>query len=251
MLCVLAASPAAAQQIPAGTALPIMASKGLNSAKTKVGDRIAGKLMQDVVLASGEKIRAGASVEGTVVDSSAVSSSPTSARIVVRFDRLVAGDQQYAINVGLRALASMEEVFAAQLPWSTFDDYGTSSSDWNTVQVGGAAVYRGDGTVRSAMEVIGHATDSGAVTAKLLPAPKRGCPATSGEAAREQSLWVFSPWACGTYGFNDLNIERPAVMSGSGTIDLTSPDKINVRAGSGWLLVTVAAEGSGVSPSAN
>jgi hypothetical protein len=247
VLCVLATTVGSAQQIPAGTVLPIMASKSLNSAKTRAGDRLAGKLMQDVVLPSGEKIRAGAKVEGTVVESSPA----PSARIVVRFDQLVAGDHQYAISVGLRALASMQEVFAAQLPWGTFDDYGTSSSDWNTVQVGGAAVYRGDGTVRSALEVVGHATDYGAVTAKLMPAPKQGCPSNSVETAAEQSLWVFSPWACGTYGFEDLSIGNTGSRSPSVTIDLTSAKAVNVRAGSGWLLVTVVPTQPEASPGSN
>ncbi len=130
----------------------------------------------------------------------------------------------------------MQDVFDAQLPWNTFDDYGTSTSDWNTVQVGGAAVYRGDGTVRSAMEIIGRATDYGAVTAKLRPNPKLGCPADLAEIEREQSLWVFSPWACGTYGFDDLAIAHHGSTAPVGTIELTSAKKIRIRAGSGWLL---------------
>lgn len=133
----------------------------------------------------------------------------------------------------------MQEVFAAQLPWSTFDDYGTSSSDWNTVQVGGAAVYRGDGTVRSAMKVIGRATDYGAVTAKLQPNPKLGCPAHPTEVEREQSLWVFSPWACGAYGFDDLAIAHRGSTAPIGTIELTSHKPIRIHAGSGWLLRVV------------
>jgi hypothetical protein len=248
LLCVSASTPSVAQQIPAGTALPIRSSKGLESTKAKAGDRIAGKLMQDVVLASGEKIRTGARVEGTVVDSSVQGSAP--ARVTVRFDRLVTGNQQFVIKATLRALASMEEVFAAQLPWNTFDDYGTSSSDWSTVQVGGAAVYRGDGTVRSAMEVVGHATDFGAVTAQLMPAPRRGCPGSPMDTDREQSLWVVSPWACGTYGFEGLAIAQIAAMP-PGTIELTSTKAINVRAGSGWLLVTLAPAGAGAPSATN
>lgn len=248
LLCASASTSSIAQQLPAGTALPVMTSKGLESTKAKAGDRIAGKLMQDVVLASGDRIRTGARVEGIVIESTANGSR---AQVIVRFDRLVAGKQQYAISVSLRALASMEDVFAAQLPWNTFDDYGTSSSDWNTVQVGGAAVYRGDGTVRSAMEVVGRATDSGAVTARLMPAPRHGCPAETTDTSREQSLWVFSPWACGTYGFEDLVIAQSGAVPPSGTIELTSAKAINVRAGSGWLLVTVAPAEAGASSATN
>jgi hypothetical protein len=118
------------------------------------------------------------------------------------------------------------------------------------VQVGGAAVYRGDATVRSAMEVVGHATDFGAVTAKLMPAPRRGCPANPVDT-REESLWVFSPWACGTYGFEDLTIAQSAATAQPRDIELISSKGINVRAGSGWLLVTLGPSESGASSPTN
>lgn len=225
-----------AQQIPPGTVLPIMANATLDSAKSKPGDKFTGRLMQDVALSSGEKIRAGSRIEGQVVESTS-SAGANGARLVVRFDRLIIGNKQTAVTVSLRSLASMNEVFDAQLPVGTFDEYGTTTSDWTTVQVGGAAVYRGDGTVRSAMDIVGRATDYGAVTAKLLPAPKLGCPATSTDV--EQSLWVFSPWACGTYGFDDLTIAHHGNNPPVGTIELTAPKSVHVRGGSGWLLRVV------------
>src|SRR5271165_6348814 len=228
-----------AQQIPPGTVLPVMASTTLDSAKSKPGDKLTARLMQDVVLSSGEKIRAGSRIEGQVVESSS-SSGARGARLVVRFDRLIFGDKQAPIRVSLRSLASMNEVFNAQLPVGTFDEYGTSTSDWTTVQVGGAAVYLGDGTVRSAMDIVGRAPEYGAVTAKLLPAPKLGCPSTMAESDREQSLWVFSPWACGTYGFDDLTIAHHGNNPPVGTIELTAPKAVKVRGGSGWLLRVVA-----------
>src|SRR5271165_7206909 len=66
----LSAAMAVCQQIPAGTILPIMSSTTVDSAKSKAGDKITGKLMQDVVLPSGEVIRAGSRIEGQVVESS-------------------------------------------------------------------------------------------------------------------------------------------------------------------------------------
>jgi hypothetical protein len=240
MFALLFVVSAHSQQIPVGTVLPIMAGKTLNSAKSKPGDKVDGRLMQDVTLPSGERIRSGARIEGQIVEASQPSTAP-GARLVVRFDRLIADGKDYPISVSLRALASMQDVFFAQLPVGTFDEYGTSSSDWTTVQVGGAAVYRGDGTVREAMDIVGQTTDYGAVTAKLLPAPKLGCPASSAEVEREQSLWVFSPWACGTYGFEDLTIAHHGTTAPVGTIELTAPATVHVRGGSGWLLRVVPA----------
>jgi hypothetical protein len=238
-LCLLFASACFAQQIPPGTVLPVMMQTGIDSAKSKAADRVSGTLKQNVLLPSGETIRAGAKLEGQVVDVS----SGSDARVVVRFDRLVADKREYAIQLRLRALASMEEVFDAQLPVGTFDEYGTSISDWTTVQIGGAAVYLGDGTVRSGMEIIGRAPAYGVVLARLVPTPKRGCPAEVTIDAREQSLWLFSPWACGTYGFDDLAIGQPSLDTPPDVIVLASPKSVQVRAGSGWLLEVVVPAG--------
>jgi len=233
-----------AQDIPVGTVLPVMMNTSLDSGRSKPGDKLTGRLMQDVALGSGQRIRAGARLYGQVVE--AVPASPNAAaRVVVRFDRLVAaGQREYSIGVSLRALASMADVFTAHLPTGTFDEYGTSISDWTTVQVGGAAVYLGDGTVRDAMEIVGRAPAYGEVTGKLTPAPKRGCPAEALAGSQEQSLWVFSPWACGTYGFGDLTIVRNGASQPVGTIDLSAPKAVTVRGGSGWLLQVLESSAS-------
>jgi len=248
-LMLLPAAAGVSQQIPAGTVLPIMAGRSLDSAKAKPGDKFSGKLMQDVLLPSGERIRTGAKVAGQVIESSGPSAT-AGARLLVRFDSLISDGKHYPITASLRALASMADVFYAQLPVSAFDEYGTSTSDWTTVQVGGAAVYLGDETVRDAMDIVGRAPAYGVVTAKLLPAPKRGCPANTAEGEREQSLWVFSPWACGTYGFEDLTIAHHGNTPPLGTIQLTAPKSVHVRGGSGWLLRVVSPEPDNQNPPA-
>jgi hypothetical protein len=240
LIVLLTATVAFSQQIPAGTVLPVMTNTTVDAGKAKPGDKLSARLMQDVVLPSGEKIRRGAKLEGQVVQAS--SSNSTSATLAVRFDRLISDGKQFPLTVRLRALASMMDVFDAQLPVGTFDDYGPSIDDWTTVQVGGAAVYLGDGTVRDGMQVIGRAPGYGIVTAKLVPAPKLGCKAIPAESQSDQSLWVFSPWACGTYGFEDLTIAHHGVTSPVGTIELTASARFRVKAGSGWLLCVVAAE---------
>ena len=241
VLGLFVAAMAYSQEIPAGTILPIMSSATLDSTRSKPGDQFKGKLMQDVTLPSGKKIRSGAKIQGRVLQSSGPSAT-AGARLVVRFDRLIADGKQFPINVSLRALASMLDVFDAQLPVGTFDEYGTSISDWTTVQVGGAAVYLGDGTVREALDIVGRAPSYGVVTAKLIPAPKLGCPANSVDSEREQSLWIFSPWACGAYGFEDLKIAHHGATPPVGSIELTAPTTVHVRGGSGWLLRVVSAQ---------
>ena len=239
----LFAAVSVSQEIPAGTIPPVMTSTTVDVSKSKPGDRISGKLMQDVVLPSGERIRSGARVEGQVIQAAGQPGSGDT-HLSIRVDRLIAGDKNFPIRVSLRALASMQDVFNAQLPVGTFDEYGTSISDWTTVQVGGAAVYLGDGTVRDGMQIIGKAPGYGIVTAKLVPAPKLGCKANPETGQREQSLWVFSPWACGTYGFDDLKIAHHRMTRPVGSIELSAPAPFRVRAGSGWLLLVVVNEGS-------
>ena len=235
--------------LPAGTALPIMLGGSLNSARLKPGGVIRAMLMQDVFLPSGGRIRHGAKIEGSVVEATAASlSSP--ARLVLRFYRLTSDDKQYALSASLLSLASMADVFDAQLPVGTFDEYGTSVSDWTTVQVGGAAVYLGDQTVRDGMQIVGEAPGYGMTRAKLVANPKRGCPAIQTENQQAQSLWVFSPWACGIYGFENLAITHHGNTAPVGIIELNAPKVVRIPGGCGLLLrvLPVGAVGSHASP---
>lgn len=75
------------------------------------------------------------------------------------------------------------------------------------------------------------------MTARLISAPKRGCPAGTD---REESLWKFSPSACGTYGFSNLRILH---ASATEEIVLQSDDNVHIQGGSGWLLQFGSADG--------
>lgn len=231
LLVAVSLAPLAAQEIPAGTVLPVMLSSSLNAEKARPGAVIKGSLMQPVALPDGSRLPRGASVRGHIVAADA-SPAPPASRLVLQFDRIIARGRAIPIVTTLRAVASMTEVYEAQMPTNDWDDYGTSSSDWNTLQVGGDVVYRGDGRVTSAGgDVVGKATDSGDVTAHLLAAGS--CRA---DASRAQSLWVFSASACGIYGFSDLRIAHAGRTSPKGQIVLEGAHNVKVSGGSGWLL---------------
>src|SRR5215831_6146045 len=83
----LAAVCLCAQQVPAGTILPAMLDDSLDSSRTKPGQQISAKLMQDVALPNGLKIKRNSKVSGHVV---AVSGGNPAA-ITVQFDRVRAG----------------------------------------------------------------------------------------------------------------------------------------------------------------
>lgn len=226
----------AAQQIPADTTLPVMLNSTLDASKDQPGRRITGRIMQDVPLPNGGQIARRSEIVGHVVSAQKGANS----RLAVQFDYVISNGRKLRVVAHLRALASMMEVCEAKMPTNAvpeatscgdWDNYGTSPSDWNTVQVGGAGVYRGSGELVSGGQVIGRATDYGAVTAKLIASPALGCSASESE----QALWIFSPWACGTYGFNDLKIAHAVPF---GQIELESRGNVRVSGGSGWLLKT-------------
>ena len=223
---------AIAQQVPSNTVLPIMLSSTLDARHDKPGQRVSGKLMQDVPLPDGQTIPRGAKVLGHIVSARPASAGAPS-QLTLKFDQVEFKGKRISITSHLRALASMNEVYEARMPTNAWDDYGTSPSDWNTVQIGGAGVYRGNGEVVSDGQVVGRATDYGAVTARLIAAPDRGC---AGAGEREQALWKFSPSACGTYGLPGVKVVRSDEAQGAGEIVLQSDRDLQIQGGSGWLL---------------
>lgn len=237
---VLSEAAMCAQQIPAGTALPVMLNSTLDAKKVTPGRKISARVMQEVRLPDGASIPAGARATGHVLQVTGATGTSGS-RLVVKFDQLNSRGQTLPLIMSLRAVASMTEVFDAQLPTNNFDEYGTSIADWTTVQVGGDAVYRGDGKVISwDNRVVGTATVAGDVTAKLTAVPERGCRGPIDGNDREQALWVFSTTACGAYGFGELKIAHAGRTDPVGEIVLESPVNVQVRGGSGLLLRVIA-----------
>jgi hypothetical protein len=231
---VLSVAATSAQQIPAGTTLPVMLSSTLDAKKDAPGRKISGRVMQEVRLPDGTSIPIGSHIVGHVLQVNTTSPS----RLVVKFDTLNSRGHSVPLTTSLRAVASMSDVFEAQLPTNNFDEYGTTPADWTTIQVGGDAVYRGSGHVVSPdNRVVGSATVGGDVTAKLVAVPERGCRGAIEGNDREQALWIFSPSACGAYGFHDLRVAHAGRTNPLGEIALESPTNVQVRGGSGLLLM--------------
>ena len=231
-----------AQEIPAGTVIPVMLKTTLDARKATVGQKIEARVMQDVPLPSQARIRTGATLIGHVVVVTRAGATSGS-RIVVSFDRLVTDGADIPVTTSLRSLASMMEVFEAQLPTNAIDDYGTTPADWVTVQIGGDAVFRGDGTVMTDGTVVGKSTIGGDTTAKLIASRDRGCGGATTGDDREQALWLFSPSACGTYGFADLKIVHAGRRDPIGQIILESDKNVHVPGGSGLLLRVISSPG--------
>jgi hypothetical protein len=218
-----------AQTLPAGTALPIALNTTLDSKSGKPGDKLEGKLMQELLLPSGVKVKSGSHLTGHVVAVSKTAASGS--RMVVQFDSLEDGHTTVPLSVWLRALAAAENVFQAKTPVDASSTY-ESSFEWVTKQVGGDVVFRGRGYVASNQGKVGKWSGTG-VWAKLSP----GGDCLENGNGQVQALWVFSTTACGMYGFEDLKILQTGSTAPLGQIALESTKDILIRSGSGWLLV--------------
>jgi hypothetical protein len=223
-----------AQEIPPGTALPILLSSRLDGSKAKPGQQIIGRLAQDVPLPSGGRIREGSQLRGQVVEIRPAASGSDS-QLALKFDRVHTKKGDFPVTTGLRAIASLPEVVRAQQPDFPTGDPHNSSWNWTTEQIGGPeAVYRGGGHVVAGSDhIVGEPVWHG-VLGQFRPS---ACPT---ENDRQQALWVFATTACGAYGFTDLRIASPGWTDPAGQIVLTAKRDVQVFGGSGLLLVTLA-----------
>ena len=213
-----------AQSLPAGTALPVMVSSTLSARSDKPGQKIEGKLMQDVRLANDSVIKKGSHVAGQVI------AVQKPSRITVQFTRLQDEHQSIPLNVSMRAIAAPGSVFQAGLPADASSS--ESAGEWVTKQIGGDFVFRGRGYVSSSEGKVGRWDGTG-VWGTL--AAGDNCPDASYNG-QEQALWIFSGTACGAVGFQELKIVSDGSANPPGQITLESP-KEPVRGGSGWLLI--------------
>jgi hypothetical protein len=221
-----------AQDLPVGTVVPVMLSSGLNAENDKSEKKIEGKVMQDVPLPKGGKIRKGSRITGQFVS---VTKGSTGFRLVVKFNAIRNERHTMRITAALLALASMGSVADAQSPVSLNTDI-TPKDQWSTRQVGGDTVSRSVGKVASREGMVGTWLEGSSVLAKLTPNPDAGCPSGPGYD-RDQALWVFSSGACGVYGLKNIKIVASGRLPPLGEIAFASKDKIEIHGGSGWLLI--------------
>jgi hypothetical protein len=226
-------SEASVDTIPAGTVLAVRLPS-ISSERVKKGDTIKAKIAQDVPLPGGAKIRAGTTVLGSVIATTAAGSG-SGATLTLKFDALVQHGKSTPIRTNLRALASPLEVEFAQIPTS-----GPGESDvydWlTTVQVGGDVVYGKQGPVVGDSGTVGKSLFDG-VLVRVLANAHGSCRGAIAGNDSPQALWVFSSDACGVYGFPRLEIRHAGRTTPLGEIVLESTKgPVQIRSGSGALL---------------
>jgi len=194
--------------------------------------------MQEITLPSGVKIREGAQILGHTVS---VSKDSTGSTIIVKFNAIQNEGHRIPVMTGLLAVASMAFVSDARSPVSVNSEM-VPDTQWVTRQVGGDIVQRGWRKVFSSGGVEGRWIGGSSVAIKLTPNAQAGCSGGPGYD-REQSVWIFSSAACGTYGLPNVKIVSSGTTKPIGEIGLSSDRDINIRGGSGWLFIVAGESG--------
>jgi hypothetical protein len=189
--------------------------------------------MQDIPLARGSKIPAGAKVIGRVLSvQPAANGQP--AEIAIEFDHVKLTRADVRIQANLLAMASLRDVEDAQTP-TTGPDRGTPSPWITRNLIGGEVAYGAGGPVARGTDIIGTALVGG-VLAPVSANAHAGCRGEISDNHQQQALWVFSSDACGIYGYPDVRMAHSGRTEPYGKIQLTSPKDFIIRSGSGMLL---------------
>ena len=222
--------------IPPGTILPVRLDSSLSSSKSKPNQPIRARIMQDVPLSGGVRIRQGSQVIGHIVEVVAASGGSL-AKISLQFDKLSTSHQTIPITTNLRAIAGFVAVRDAQTP-----PVGPGESDvyeWlTTTQIGGDVVYGQGGIVTKGdtSQVVGKAVPGG-VLSQISAKAGTKCRGPLFGNESPQALWVFSSDACGTYGLTHIEISHAGRSDPAGVIVLQSNARdLTLPSGTGMLL---------------
>jgi hypothetical protein len=212
-----------------GTILPVRLNSALSSSKTQPGQIITARIMQDVPLANGGKIREGSKVIGHVVDVSSSSDTNTE-QISLQFDKLISSDRTIPIRTNLRAVAG----FVAVMEANTLT--GPVSAPISTEQVGGDVAYTSGGTVTTSDgAVVGKSVKDGVLD--QVSASSRQGRECRGGIDSPQAMWVFSSDTCGTYGLSQIRVAHAGRSEPVGVIVLVSEKgQLKLPRGAGMLL---------------
>jgi hypothetical protein len=197
-----------AQSLPPGTTLPVRFTHTIEAGKAKSGDVVMAKTMQLVRLPDGQILPKDIEVAGHVVDSRPFIFDPEPyatrrpSYISVHFDRIAAQGVDIPLNVSVRALANTIAAYDASTPHyiDETDSRGTM------VQIGGDQFSPvGKELLSSDGNIVGYIRGHG-VFARLISNTYVSqyasfhCRSTN----TEQSVAIFSPSACGLYGFDSI-----------------------------------------------
>jgi hypothetical protein len=227
------------EQIPVGTILPVSLENSIKLQEARKGDAIEARIMQDVPLPDGGKIRTRSKVAGAI-DSVERDAAGSGANLSFHFDKAEFGGKAVPIVTGLRAIASYRAVRAAQMPL-TGAEAGTPAGWGTTVLIGGDIRFGDGGKVRNrSKQVVGKGV-TGGVLVHVHAQPAAGCEGPVNGDDRPQALWVFSSDACGVYDLKGAKIVRNGKSEPVGEIALGfRKDDMKLESGTALLLRVVS-----------
>ncbi len=210
-----AASPVA--ELPAKTTLPVVFTRAISAKYAKAGDMVFAKTIQVVHLPDGSTLPSGTKIVGHVVSATPFSFDNTPyarqrpSELVIEFQTVQRNSIELSLHVTLRAMASPIAANSASEPQSSdMDSLGTLS------QIGG------DLLVPSQEEVVNQQGDTVAynrrdgVYAHLIA--NGACDASENEV----SVALFSPTACGLYGFGSVSAQAAGSLDKPSQVALVS-----------------------------
>lgn len=219
--------------VPRGTILPVRLNSTISSDKSKSGQVITGRIMQDVPLASGTVLRAGSKVIGHILDVSSASNGGQ-ARVSFQFDKLIASGRTIPIKTNLRAVAEPMTVMQVEVSNSSLHDYFLPSLIGGDIayQSGGGAVTAPDGAV------VGRLGKDGALDlVRASDRQDRDCRGPVYGKGSPAAMWVFSSDACGMYDLPQIRVTHAGRTEPVGVISLISEKgPFNLPRGAGMLL---------------
>jgi hypothetical protein len=213
--CATATVPAQSPVLPQSTAIPVRFERSIDTKKAKVGDEVTAKTIQVIALPGGTTIPKGAVLVGHVValDGFHFDQTPYAHQkpslLSIHFDKLQTGAEAIPVNLAVRAIANANDSKDATYPHSTDD---TDHVGLMTL-IGGTTFSPLDKMIQSEDgDAIGYNRRNG-VFARLVASGACGATDT------EQSVAIFSPDACGAYGFGGGYLANSG-SDGSGTFTL-------------------------------
>jgi len=213
-VCSFAAS-GASLDVPAKTAIPVVFTHTVDSRKAKAGDAVTAKTMQIVRLPSGQEIPRNSELIGHVVEVEPVAHNSSPAKLSVQFESVVVNKQSFPIRVFVRAMAAPNESYDAMHPT------GPVGADVpETINlIGGDYTYIEDKHVYGPNDEIVGDRKGEANFARLVGCGERGGSACCEASSTSQSVGIYSPSACGLYGFYDVYMtntgetDRPGIFT--------------------------------------
>jgi hypothetical protein len=199
LACAALAPASQAITLPGQTTIPVIFTHTVNSGKVKAGDAVTAKTMQVVLLPKGSQIPKGTLVTGHVVEAHPFKFDETpyaaqqASYLSIQIDGIMDKGTPSPVTTSVRALANASAVEEALTPQGIDE----SDSLGTMVLVGGAhySPIAKRITAGSDDDIVAYNKKQG-VFARLLSGGF-GCAGTQ----TEQSVGIFSPDACGLYGF--------------------------------------------------